>query len=63
MGILRTTNDNDDLMDAVLSVRDSPSEELNIQREAELIKKDKDLSFRPGQNAFPLKFEDYCNKT
>ena len=54
--------DKDDLMDAVLSVRDSPSEELYIQREAELIEKTKDLSVRPGQNAFPVKFEDYYNK-
>ena len=52
----------EELMSQIVLLRDSPSQELNNEREAKLLKMSKDLSIRPGQVTKPVEFLAYYQK-
>ena len=52
----------EDLMQKVIMVRDSPSEEEYRKREQSLLDSTKDLQIRPGQVTKPVSFRDYYER-
>ena len=57
-----SSNDKDQILKLLISVRDSPNESQYYEREKKLLEETKELTVRPGQTTNPVSFHDYYTK-